>query len=101
MIVIKKKEVFIFMDILHKILNGTLYYLNCNFLADIQYKRESPDTIILFFSGEAPEEFPQKFFLMPEGRKYDYRAFIFTLTEEFHICCAPEEDICFGQFITR
>lgn len=80
------------MDVLHKMTNGTLYYLDCTFLADIQFKREGPDTIILFFSGEAPEEFPEKFFLMPEGRKYDYRAFIFTLSEEFHICHVPEED---------
>lgn len=79
------------MDILYKMTNGTLYYLDCTFLADIQFRRESPDTITLFLSGEPSEEFPQSFFLMPEGKKYDYRAFIFTLSEKFQICHMMEE----------
>lgn len=74
------------MDALHKVGNGTLYRLDCSFLAEIQFSRESSDTIALFFFEKPPEDFPQKFFLMPEGKRYDFRAFTFTLTEEFCRC---------------
>lgn len=64
--------------------NATLYNLNCTYLADVQYERESLDTITIFFSEQPSENFPERFFLMPEGTAYDYRAFIFTLSEEIH-----------------
>lgn len=79
------------MNSLQNMTNGTLYYLDCTFLAEIRFIRESPDTIALYFSEKPSEDFPQKFFLMPEGRQFDYRVFIFTLTEEIH-SCEPSEN---------
>lgn len=74
------------MDSLQNMVNGTLYNLDCTFLAEIRFIRESSDTIALYFSEKPSEDFPQKFFLMPEGKRYNYRVFTFTLTEEFHLC---------------
>lgn len=64
--------------------NATLYNLDCTYLTDVRYKRESLDTITVFFSEQPSENFPERFFLMPEGTAYDYRAFIFTLSEKIH-----------------
>ena len=63
---------------------ATLYNLDCTYLTDVQYNRESLDTVTLNFFEEPFRQFPQKFFLMPEGNAYDYRAFIYTLTEDIH-----------------
>ena len=63
---------------------ATLYNLDCTYLTDVQYNRESLDTVTLNFFEEPFRQFPQKFFLMPEGNAFDYRAFIYTLTEDIH-----------------
>ena len=73
--------------------NGTLFHLDCSFLSSIQYVCESPDTVCLIFS-EKPESLPDRIFLMPYGRQYDYRAFIYTLSEGVETCrlrSAPAE----------
>lgn len=76
---------------------ATLYDLDCNYLTDVQYNRESPDTISLIFSGKPSEQFPGRFFLMPEGDAYTYRAFIFTLSESIHPGKIPlsESGVCY------
>lgn len=60
--------------------NATLYNMDCTYLTDVRYNRDSLDTVTLFFSEKPSEDFPERFFLMPEGRDYDYRAFIYTLS---------------------
>ena len=60
--------------------NGTLFHMDCSFLSPVRYVCESPDTVCLIFS-EKPENLPDRVFLMPDGRQYDYRAFIYTLSE--------------------
>lgn len=84
------------MNLLQNMIKGTLYNLDCTFLSDIQFRREGSDTIALFFSEKPSEDFPRKFFLMPEGKRYDYRTFVFTLSEEIHACQSAEDDsICY------
>lgn len=77
--------------------NATLYHLDCSYLANVRYHRESLDTITLFFSEKPSANFPERFFLMPEGKAYDYRAFIFTLSEEIHPgqTQASEDNLCY------
>ena len=65
---------------------GTLYNMDCTHLTEAEYKRESLDTIVLVFSEKPSEDFPKSFFLMPEGKEYDFRAFIYTMSEEVHPC---------------
>lgn len=74
------------MGVLQELKKGTLYNMDCIYLLEAEYKRESLDTIVFVFSQKPPEDFPRKFFLMPEGKQYDFRAFIYTLTEEIHPC---------------
>ena len=64
------------MDLPQNIKNGTLYNMDCTFLSGIRYIRESADTISLIFSAPPSGRFPESFFLMPEGKEYDYRTFI-------------------------
>lgn len=73
--------------------HATLYDMDCIRLTEIQYIKEAADTVTLIFREAPPEDFPQKFFLMPNDSAYDYRAFIFTLSEDIHLCppAAPEE----------
>ncbi len=72
------------MGALQNLKNGTLYNMDCTYLTEVEYNRESLDTVALVFSEKPSEDFPKKFFLMPEGKQYDFRAFIYTLSEEFH-----------------
>ena len=65
--------------------NGTLFHMDCSFLSPVRYVCESPDTVCLIFS-EKPENLPDRVFLMPDGRQYDYRAFIYTLSEGAETC---------------
>lgn len=71
--------------------SASLYNLDCTYLEDVRFKRESLETITIIFFGKPPEDFPERFFFMPEGRTYDYRAFIFTLTEEIHTSSPSSE----------
>lgn len=87
------------MNLLHEMTNGTLYHLDCTFLADIRFCRESADTIVLYFPQKPSEDFPKKFFLMPEGKRYDYRVFIFTLSEEIRHC--HDKENAEGQYTAR
>lgn len=64
--------------------NAALYNMDCTYLTDVRYSRNSLDTITLIFSEKPAENFPERFFFMPEGKDYDYRAFIFTLSENIH-----------------
>lgn len=65
--------------------NGTLFHMDCSFLSSVRYVCESPDTVCLIFS-EKPAELPERLFLMPDGRQYDYRAFIYTLSPDMEVC---------------
>lgn len=65
--------------------SASLYNLDCTYLEDVRFFREDLETITIIFPEKPPENFPGRFFFMPEGRTYDYRAFIFTLSEQIHI----------------
>ena len=74
--------------------NGSLFYMDCRFLSPVRYFCESPDTVCLIFS-EKPTGLPERIFLMPDGRQYDYRAFIYTLSPDAEVCrlrSAPAEN---------
>ncbi|MEZ3437099.1 MAG: PilZ domain-containing protein [Lachnospiraceae bacterium] len=71
--------------------SASLYNLDCTYLEDVRFKRESLETITIIFFGKPSEDFPERFFFMPEGRTYDYRAFIFALTEEIHTSSLSSE----------
>lgn len=64
--------------------SASLYNLDCTYLEDVRFTRENLEAITIIFPEKPPEDFPERFFFMPEGKTYDYRAFIFTLTEEIH-----------------
>ena len=83
------------MDLPQNIKNGTLYNMDCTFLSGIRYIRESADTISLIFSAPPSGRFPESFFLMPDGKEYDYRTFIFTLTEAIHPCQPQDSESFF------
>ncbi|EOS35233.1 PilZ domain-containing protein [Lachnospiraceae bacterium] len=65
--------------------SGSLFLMDCSFLSSVRYCCESPDTVCLIFS-EKPEDLPERIFLMPDGRQYDYRAFIYTLSKDSETC---------------
>lgn len=66
--------------------NGTLYDMNCNFLSSVRYCKESPDTVHLIFPENPASTLPERIFLMPEGKEYDYRTFIFNLSADIQTC---------------
>lgn len=68
------------LDSLEQAKRGTLYDMDCRLLSPIRYYRESPDTAGFIFSENPAGRLPERIFLMPEGRKYDYRAFLFQLS---------------------
>lgn len=70
------------LDSLEHVKYGTLYDMNCSILSPIQYHLESPDTASFIFSENPAGRLPERFFLMPEGEKYDYRAFLFQLSAD-------------------
>lgn len=69
--------------------SGSLFHMDCSFLSSVRYFCESPDTVCLIFP-EKPAGLPERIFLMPEGRQYDYRAFLYTLSEGMEVCRLPE-----------
>lgn len=69
--------------------SGSLFYMDCSFLSSVRYFCESPDTVCLIFP-EKPTGLPERIFLMPDGRQYDYRAFLYTLSEGLEVCRLPE-----------
>lgn len=75
------------MNPLSNIKNGTLYTLDCTFYSSVQYNRKSLDSVIFIFSEKPSKKLPEKLFLMPEGKEYDYRAFIYTLSGELETYC--------------
>ena len=44
--------------------NATLYNLDCTYLTDIRYNRNSLDTITLIFPEKPSADFPERFFFM-------------------------------------
>lgn len=70
--------------------SGSLFYMDCSFLSSVRYFCESPDTVCLIFP-EKPTGLPERIFLMPDGRQYDYRAFLYTLSEGMEVCRLPAE----------
>lgn len=70
--------------------SGSLFYMDCSFLSSVRYFCESPDTVCLVFP-EKPAGLPERIFLMPDGRQYDYRAFLYTLSEGMEVCRLPAE----------
>lgn len=69
--------------------NGSLFHMDCSFLSSVRYFCESPDIVCLIFS-EKPAHLPKRIFLMPDGRQYEYRAFLYTLSEDMEVCRLPE-----------
>jgi hypothetical protein len=59
-------------------------------LSSVRYCCESPDTVCLIFP-EKPADLPERVFLMPDGKQYDYRAFIYTLSEGAEVCSLRDE----------
>lgn len=72
--------------------SGSLFYMDCRFLSSVRYFCESPDTICFIFP-EKPAGLPERLFLMPDGRQYDYRAFLYTLSEGMEVCRLPEDSV--------
>lgn len=70
--------------------NGSLFHMDCSFLSSVRYCCESPDTVCLIFP-EKPADLPERVFLMPDGKQYDYRAFIYTLSEGVEVCSLRDE----------
>ena len=70
--------------------NGSLFHMDCSFLSSVRYCCESPDTVCLIFP-EKPTDLPERVFLMPDGKQYDYRAFIYTLSEGAEVCSLRDE----------
>ena len=70
--------------------NGSLFHMDCSFLSSVRYYCESPDTVCLIFP-EKPTDLPERVFLMPDGKQYDYRAFIYTLSEGAEVCSLRDE----------
>lgn len=56
------------MDSIPTTKNATLYNMDCTYLTDVHYDRDSLETVTLIFSEKPPEAFPDRFFLMPEGK---------------------------------
>lgn len=77
------------MDPLQNVKDATLYNMDCTFLSSVQYHRDGPDSIHLIFSEQPSCPLPRQFYLMPDGENYDYRSFIFTLSDEMQSCCSP------------
>lgn len=75
--------------------NASLYNLDCSYLTDVRYHRKDLESIVIIFSEKPSGLFPDQFFLMPEGPAYDYRAFIFSLTEAVHLYQPPEGEACY------
>lgn len=61
---------------------GTLYDMDCSLFSPIRYHWESPDTASFIFSENPAGRLPERIFLMPVGKKYDYRAFLFQLSAD-------------------
>ncbi len=75
------------LNLLENAKNGTLYDMDCRLLSHIRYYQESPDTVYFIYSEPAVEavsvpKLPERFFLMPDGKEYDYRAFLFRLSAD-------------------
>lgn len=70
------------MDPVSNAQNGMLYDMDCSFLSTVRYNRDSPETITFIFSENPAGKLPKKVFLMPEGSRYDYRSYIYTLSDE-------------------
>lgn len=66
--------------------NATLYRMDCSFLSPARFTRLSLEAARFYFSGVPEGGFPAQFFVMPDDRQYDYRAFIYTLQGEPQPC---------------
>lgn len=65
---------------------GTLYDMNCNFLASIRYCKEGPGTVCFIYPEAPASKLPEKIFLMPDGKEYDYMAFVCHLSADVQTC---------------
>lgn len=65
--------------------SGSLFHMDCSFLSPVHYCIDSPEAVRLIFS-EKPTDLPKRIFLMPDGKQYDYRAFLYTLLEGMETC---------------
>jgi hypothetical protein len=77
------------MTVSEKTTGATLYNMDCSVLLPARFTRLSLDSARFYFSGMPKEPLPAQFFVMPDGRQYDYRAFIYTLQGELQPC--PED----------
>lgn len=61
--------------------NGTFYNMDSVPFVQVRYIQDS-DTDATFIFSQEPEELPDRVFLMPSGRLYDYTAYLYTLSDE-------------------
>jgi PilZ domain. len=75
---------------LSDIKGATLYSMDCTFFDTVRYSRQSEEAVIIIFSRKPEVPLPHRLFLMPDGEAYDYRAFIFELSQEAEPFCMEE-----------
>lgn len=69
--------------------NATLYYIDCSVFCPVRFTRLSLDTARFYFPRMPEGGLPEQFFMMPDDKQYDYRAFIYTPQGALQPC--PED----------
>ncbi len=80
------------MMLLENAVHATLYNMDCSFLSSVRFIRFSLESARFYFSDIPEGGLPAQFFVMPDDKQYDYRAFIYKLQGKPQPCA--EDNTC-------
>ena len=80
------------MMLLENAVHSTIYNMDCSFLSSVRFIRFSLESARFYFSDIPEGGLPAQFFVMPDDKQYDYRAFIYKLQGKPQPCA--EDNTC-------
>ncbi|HCT92847.1 MAG TPA: PilZ domain-containing protein [Lachnospiraceae bacterium] len=74
------------MGLLKDFTNATLFHMDCSFFTSVRFTRLSLESARFYFPAAINGGLPAQFFMMPDDKQYDFRAFIYTPQGEPQPC---------------